>query len=121
MGMKARLAFSAVVGIAVIGTMSANAGREAEHGGSGGGGKGSPASSASTEHRSDDTEGTNDTAGTGTASRNKATLPGDGAHRVGSGVRPATPTAAATGSAPGTPPASRPPRSPTTASVAPVT
>jgi len=57
MGMKARLTLSAVVGVAVIGTMSAHAGRVAHegghHGGHGGGhgvGK-APSHSVSAEPR----------------------------------------------------------------------
>ncbi|WEO96985.1 hypothetical protein A6P39_024790 [Streptomyces sp. FXJ1.172] len=84
MGMKARIALGAVVGIAVIGAVSANAGSDGKHGGSGGSGKGS---SASAGHQPGAAKGSADG---GAAAGKKAALAGDGEYQVGSDVKPGT-------------------------------
>ncbi|AGS70042.1 hypothetical protein [Streptomyces collinus] len=53
MGMKGKIAFRAVVGVVVIGVVSANAGTDGKGGGTGTGGKGSAA-----HHADDDVTGT---------------------------------------------------------------
>ncbi|MFI2204473.1 hypothetical protein ACH47Z_27545 [Streptomyces sp. NPDC020192] len=87
MGMKAKIALSAVVGVVVIGAVSANAGSNGKSGaGSGHSGK---EASASTEHQpggKKDTKGSGD----GKATVKKAAIAGDGDFRVGSDVKPGT-------------------------------
>ncbi|QHA05144.1 hypothetical protein GQF42_19240 [Streptomyces broussonetiae] len=84
MGMKAKIALGAVVGVVVIGAVSANAGSNGKHSGSGDSGKGS---SASAEHKSG---GTKDSGGGKAAPGKKTTLAGDGEYQVGSDVKPGT-------------------------------
>ncbi|MFF5533970.1 hypothetical protein ACFY71_16000 [Streptomyces cinerochromogenes] len=84
MGMKAKVAFGAVVGIVVIGAVSANAGGDDKDGDARGGDKGS---SASAEHKSGSTKGSG---GTKAAEEEKAALGGDGEYQVGSDVKPGT-------------------------------
>ncbi|WP_030341486.1 hypothetical protein [Streptomyces sp. NRRL S-1022] len=83
MGMKAKVAFGAVVGLVVIGAVSANAGNDGKDGVSGTGHKGS---SASAGHESG---GTKDSGGAGAAGK-KAAFGGDGDYRVGTDVQPGT-------------------------------
>ncbi|KOV56863.1 hypothetical protein [Streptomyces sp. MMG1121] len=83
MGMKAKIALGAVVGIAVIGTVSANAGSNGKGGGSSASGKGS---SASAEHQSGGKKGSGD----GKAAARKVAFAGDGEFQVGSDVKPGT-------------------------------
>ncbi|MFF7974135.1 hypothetical protein [Streptomyces sp. NPDC007905] len=83
MGMKGKIALSAVVGVVVIGVVSANADSHSKDGGSGGG-KGSSASPA---HRAD---GKKDSGGAETAEKEKAALDGDGDFQVGPDVKPGT-------------------------------
>ncbi|UFR04057.1 hypothetical protein KBP30_24070 [Streptomyces sp. Go40/10] len=84
MGMKAKVAFGAVVGIVVIGAVSANAGDDGKDGGARGGDKGS---STSAEHKSGGTKGSGSTKA---AEEKKAALGGDGEYQVGSDVKPGT-------------------------------
>ncbi|MEU3523874.1 hypothetical protein AB0E62_08420 [Streptomyces sp. NPDC038707] len=95
MGMKARLAIGAVVGIAVIGTVSATAGSGDKSGGTGDGAK--AGSSTSAGHRPGDGKdaggGSHDSDGTGTAEGEegaKAAFGGDGTYRVGTDIKPGT-------------------------------
>ncbi|MEU4151501.1 hypothetical protein [Streptomyces sp. NPDC026659] len=83
MGMKGKIALSAVVGIVVIGVVSANAGNDGKGGGSG---SGDAASSASAGH----TPGGKKSAGGAGAAKKKAAFDGDGDYRVGSDVKPGT-------------------------------
>ncbi|MFG2354562.1 hypothetical protein [Streptomyces sp. NPDC048521] len=83
MGMKAKVALGAVVGIVVIGAVSANAGSDDKDGGSKGGGKDS---SASAEHKS----GGKDSGDAQAAEKKKAAFAGDGEYQVGSDVKPGT-------------------------------
>ncbi|MFI9806265.1 hypothetical protein ACIHEJ_18235 [Streptomyces sp. NPDC052301] len=82
MGMKAKIALGAVVGIVVIGAVSANAGSNGKDSGSGSG-KGS---SASAEH----TSGKKGSGDARAAGKKKAALAGDGEYQVGSDVKPGT-------------------------------
>ncbi|MFJ4522868.1 hypothetical protein ACIP4Y_18260 [Streptomyces sp. NPDC088810] len=84
MGMKAKLALGAVVGVVVIGTVSANAGNDGKDSGSGTGHKGS---SASAEHTSG---GKKDSGGPTAAEETKAAFGGDGEYQVGTDVKPGT-------------------------------
>ncbi|MFJ5301245.1 hypothetical protein [Streptomyces sp. NPDC088350] len=92
MGMKGRLALSAVVGVVVIGVVSANAGNGnggggrdgGDSGGSTGSGKGS---SAPAEHK---TAGKKDSGTAETAGKKKPAFQGDGDFRVGSDIEPGT-------------------------------
>ncbi|MFI0812877.1 hypothetical protein [Streptomyces echinatus] len=83
MGMKAKVALGAVVGIVVIGAVSANAGSDGKDGGPGGG-KGS---SAAAEQKSGSKK---DSGGAKAAEEKKAAIAGDGEYQVGSDVRPGT-------------------------------
>ncbi|MEW2510739.1 hypothetical protein [Streptomyces sp. NPDC046870] len=87
MGMKAKVALGAVVGIVVIGAVSANAGSDGKDGGSGGGDKGS---SASAEHRSGAGKGSGGAGKSGAKPEKKAAFGGDGEYRVGTDVKPGT-------------------------------
>ncbi|MEV6834898.1 hypothetical protein AB0N17_10330 [Streptomyces sp. NPDC051133] len=82
MGMKAKITLGAVVGIVVIGAVSANAGSDGKNSGSGG----DKGSSASTGHTSA-TKGSGDARAAG---KKKAAIAGDGEYRVGSDVKPGT-------------------------------
>ncbi|MFF9771668.1 hypothetical protein ACF1GT_34710 [Streptomyces sp. NPDC014636] len=84
MGMKTKVALGAVVGLVVIGAVSANAGSDSKDGGSGGSGKGS---STSAERKSG---GTKDSGGGEAAEEKKAAIAGDGEYQVGSDVQPGT-------------------------------
>ncbi|MFF9022325.1 hypothetical protein [Streptomyces eurythermus] len=95
MGMKARLAVGAIVGLAVIGTVSATAGSNGENGGSGGGAK--AGSSASAEHKAGGARkgpaGSNSSDGSGgaeAAEGKKAAFGGDGDYQVGTDIKPGT-------------------------------
>jgi len=81
MGMKGKVALGAVVGIVVIGAVSANAGS----GDSGGSASGDKGSSASAERKSGGTK--KDTAD---AAEKKAAFAGDGDFQVGKDVKPGT-------------------------------
>ncbi|MDQ0812990.1 hypothetical protein QFZ63_004704 [Streptomyces sp. B3I7] len=85
MGMKGRIALSAVVGVVVIGVVSANSGSD-----EGDGGKGT---SASAEHDFGD-KGGDGGARTGdtekAAARSRAAFGGDGSYQVGKDVKPGT-------------------------------
>ncbi|MET9445558.1 hypothetical protein [Streptomyces cinerochromogenes] len=84
MGMKAKVAFGAVVGIVVIGAVSANAGGDDKNDGARGGDKGS---SAPAEHKSGGQKGSG---GAKATEEEKAALGGDGEYQVGSDVKPGT-------------------------------
>ncbi|MEU2059865.1 hypothetical protein [Streptomyces sp. NPDC013455] len=88
MGMKAKVAFGAVVGIVVIGAVSANAGGDGEDGGNGGSGsgKGSSASAGRTSGGKKAPEGDTKAA----EEKKAAALGGDGEYQVGSDVKPGT-------------------------------
>ncbi|MEU7557099.1 hypothetical protein [Streptomyces eurythermus] len=92
MGMKARLAVGAIVGLAVIGTVSATAGSNGENGGSGGGAK--AGSSASAEHKTGgarkDSAGSDGSGGAEAAEEKKAAFGGDGDYQVGTDIKPGT-------------------------------
>ncbi len=122
MGMKAKVALGAVVGIVVIGAVSANAGGDGKGGGDKGGAKGS---SASAEHTSG---GKKDSDGAQAAEEKKAAFGGDGEYQVGSDVQPGDVPhdrqhrrPVLLGARQATPPASWTPCSPTTTSAARVT
>ncbi|WP_333778708.1 hypothetical protein [Streptomyces sp. IBSBF 3136] len=88
MGMKGKIALSAVVGVVVIGVVSANAddgGKDV--GGPGTGGKGSAASAA---HRPGGQKAAKGSAGAKAAPGQKAAFGGDGDFRVGSDISPGT-------------------------------
>ncbi|CAL9442424.1 hypothetical protein SUDANB58_02279 [Streptomyces sp. enrichment culture] len=87
MGMKGRIALGAVVGIAVIGTVSANAGDGGTDGSAGGKG-----TSASGHRHSDDRSGGRSGAekGAGRAAGREAAFEGDGDFRVGTDIEPGT-------------------------------
>ncbi|MEV8545406.1 hypothetical protein [Streptomyces sp. NPDC051572] len=88
MGMKGRLTLSAVVGVVVIGVVSANANTRGGGGGSGSGsGSGAKGSSASAEHR---TATKKDSGPTEAAAKKKAAFAGDGDFRVGTDIKPGT-------------------------------
>lgn len=82
MGMKGKIALGAVVGIVVIGTVSANAG----DGGTGDSGSGDKASSSSGERTGAGEKGQD----TAEAAEKKAAFAGDGDFQVGSDVKPGT-------------------------------
>ncbi|MET9786406.1 hypothetical protein [Streptomyces canus] len=86
MGMKGKIALGAVVGVVVIGVVSANAGDNGDGGTSGGTGKGS---SASAEREAGDKKGTKDT-GKAEDAEKKAAFAGDGDSQVGSDIKPGT-------------------------------
>ncbi|WP_317443762.1 hypothetical protein [Streptomyces collinus] len=84
MGMKSKIALSAVVGVVVIGVVSANAGGGGKDGGgTGTGGKGSAV------HRGGQ-KAAKGPAGVKAAAKKKAAFGGDGDFRVGSDIRPGT-------------------------------
>ncbi|MQY37781.1 hypothetical protein SRB17_57860 [Streptomyces sp. RB17] len=87
MGMKAKVALGAVVGVVVIGAVSANAGSNGKAGGSAGSDK---SSSASAEHTPGGTTGKKGTGAGQAAGKKKAAIAGDGEYRVGSDVKPGT-------------------------------
>ncbi|MGW3152402.1 hypothetical protein ACWDG1_49175 [Streptomyces sp. NPDC001177] len=84
MGMKGKVALGAVVGIVVIGAVSANAGSGGSGGRSDSSGKGS---STSAEHK---TGGKKDSGRSEAASKKKAAFDGDGDFQIGSDVKPGT-------------------------------
>ncbi|WBO65826.1 hypothetical protein [Streptomyces camelliae] len=87
MGMRAKIALGAVVGVVVIGAVSANAGSNGKSSdGSGASGKDS---SASAEHQPGGKKGEKGS-GDGTAAPKKAAIAGDGDFQVGSDVKPGT-------------------------------
>ncbi|WP_406125601.1 hypothetical protein [Streptomyces sp. NBC_00989] len=88
MGMKGKVALGAVVGVVVIGVVSANAGGSGGDSGSGNGSGGNgKGSSASAEHRAAAKKGS----GKGEAvETKKAAFDGDGDFRVGTDVKPGT-------------------------------
>lgn len=101
MGMKGRLTLSAVVGVVVIGVVSANANTSGGGGGSGSGagsgsakgsgsgaGSGAKGSSASAEHRAATKKGSARTQAA--AAKKKAAFDGDGDFRVGADIKPGT-------------------------------
>ncbi|GGM04859.1 hypothetical protein GCM10010129_55520 [Streptomyces fumigatiscleroticus] len=83
MGMKGKLALGAVVGIVVIGAVSANSGSDDGDGGSGSGDK---ASSASAQQQSKGAKDTDAAAG----EKKAAAFEGDGDFQVGTDVKPGT-------------------------------
>lgn len=88
MGMKAKVVLGAVVGIVVIGAVSANAGSDGKDGGSGGGDKGS---SASAEHKSGAAKDSGGAQKSDAKSEEKKTaFGGDGEYQVGTDVKPGT-------------------------------
>ncbi|MEU3411230.1 hypothetical protein ABZ760_08155 [Streptomyces sp. NPDC006658] len=97
MGMKAKLATGAVVGLAVIGAVSATAGSDKD-GGSDGGAKAGSSASAGREPGDGGTDaggskdsGATETAGAaGTAEEKKAAFGGDGEYQVGTDIKPGT-------------------------------
>ncbi|MFD9092952.1 hypothetical protein [Streptomyces collinus] len=87
MGMKGKIALNAVVGLVVIGVVSANAGGDGKDGGrTGTGGKGSAASAA--HHGGENAA--KGPAGAKAAAGTKAAFDGDGDFRVGADIRPGT-------------------------------
>ncbi|MGW0884528.1 hypothetical protein [Streptomyces sp. NPDC002671] len=85
MGMKGKVALGAVVGVVVIGVVSANAGGGGDKdSGSNSSGKGS---SASAGHKPG---GKKDSGGAKAAEKKKAAFDGDGEYQVGSDVKPGT-------------------------------
>ena len=84
MGMKGKIALGAVVGVVVIGTVSANAGNDGKGAGSGSSGKDS---SASATHQPG---GEKDSGGAEAAEKKKAAFDGDGDYQVGSDIKPGT-------------------------------
>lgn len=86
MGMKGKLALSAVVGVVVIGVVSANADNGTGSGGSGGSRSSGNGSSASSAHKAGGKKGSG---ATGTAEK-KAAFRGDGDFQVGTDVKPGT-------------------------------
>ncbi|WP_030739859.1 hypothetical protein [Streptomyces sp. NRRL S-31] len=86
MGMKAKVVVGAVVGIAIIGAVSANAGSDGKDGGSGG----DKGASASAGHKAGGSGGTGQPGGRKAAEEKKAAFGGDGEYQVGSDVRPGT-------------------------------
>ncbi|MEU9475352.1 hypothetical protein [Streptomyces sp. NPDC048191] len=87
MGTKAKVALGAVVGIVVIGAVSANAGSSGKDNGSGGSDKGS---SAAAGHTPGGTKGKKDVGSGRAAGAKKAAIAGDGEYQVGSDVKPGT-------------------------------
>ncbi|MFD5799678.1 hypothetical protein ACFWIO_40395, partial [Streptomyces diastatochromogenes] len=83
MGMKGKIALGAVVGVVVIGTVSANAGNGGKDAGSGSG----KDSSASAAHQPG---GKKDSGGAEAAQKKKAAFDGDGDYQVGSDIKPGT-------------------------------
>ncbi|WP_405519814.1 hypothetical protein [Streptomyces canus] len=86
MGMKGKVALGAVVGVVVIGVVSANAGNNGDGGTSGGTDKGS---SASAEREAGGKKGVKDT-GKAEVAEKKAAFAGDGDFQVGSDIKPGT-------------------------------
>ncbi|MGW1593274.1 hypothetical protein [Streptomyces sp. NPDC002343] len=94
MGMKAKLATGAVVGLAVIGAVSATAGSD-QDGGSGGGAKAGSSASAGREPGDGGTDagGSKDSGAAGAAGaaeEKKAAFGGDGEYQVGTDIKPGT-------------------------------
>ncbi|WP_405992825.1 hypothetical protein [Streptomyces sp. NBC_00986] len=88
MGMKGRLTLGAVVGVVVIGVVSANANTSGGSGNSGSGsGSGAKGSSASAEHR---TATEKNPGPTEAAAKKKTAFDGDGDFRVGTDIKPGT-------------------------------
>ena len=86
MGMKGKVALGAVVGVVVIGVVSANAGDKGDGGTSVGTDKGS---SASAEREAGGKKGVKDT-GKAEVAEKKAAFAGDGDFQVGSDIKPGT-------------------------------
>jgi hypothetical protein len=87
MGMKGKVALGAVMGIVVIGVVSANAGDNGDGGGSGSSGKGS---SASAERGSGGGKDAGKDAGKKEVVKKKAAFDGDGEFQIGTDVKPGT-------------------------------
>ncbi|MGW7252539.1 hypothetical protein [Streptomyces sp. NPDC054834] len=83
MGMKGKVALGAVVGVVVIGVVSANADSDGKAGGSGSGSKGS---SASARHK----PGSKKDSGSSQTAAKKVAFEGDGDFQVGKDVKPGT-------------------------------
>ncbi|MFE1882688.1 hypothetical protein [Streptomyces diastatochromogenes] len=83
MGMKGKIALGAVVGVVVIGTVSANAGNGGKDAGSGS----DKDSSASATHQPG---GKKNSGGAEAAEKKKAAFDGDGDYQVGSDIKPGT-------------------------------
>ncbi|MEW2284732.1 hypothetical protein [Streptomyces sp. NPDC047841] len=90
MGMKAKVALGAVVGIVVIGAVSANAGSDSSNGKDGGSGGGDKGASASAEHKSGAGKGSEGAGKSEAKPEKKAAFGGDGEYRVGTDVKPGT-------------------------------
>jgi hypothetical protein len=94
MGMKGKVALGAVVGVVVIGVVSANAGDNGNGGPTAAGGKNSSASTqsqhSSTGKKKTDRKQTADNAAGRKAAAKKAALAGDGDFQVGSDLKPGT-------------------------------
>ncbi|MFG2120522.1 hypothetical protein [Streptomyces sp. NPDC048710] len=84
MGMKGKIALGAVVGVVVIGVVSANAGSDGKDAGSDSSGKDSSASAA---HQPG---GKKDSGGAKAAEGKKAAFGGNGDYQVGSDIKPGT-------------------------------
>ncbi|MEU9173300.1 hypothetical protein AB0D34_36975 [Streptomyces sp. NPDC048420] len=89
MGMKGKIALGAVVGVVVIGVVSANAGDNGGSGDSDTASSGGKSSSASAERESGGKKGSQD-AGKVEVAEKKAAFSGDGDFQVGSDVKPGT-------------------------------
>ncbi|KUO18950.1 hypothetical protein [Streptomyces dysideae] len=87
MGMKGKIALGAVVGIVVIGAVSANAGDDSKSGGSGSGGNGSSASAERENGGEQKGEQKKDAA---EVTEKKAAFEGDGDFQVGTDIKPGT-------------------------------
>ncbi|WP_427166947.1 hypothetical protein ACQF4J_26810 [Streptomyces sp. C1-1] len=87
MGMKGKVALGAVVGIVVIGVVSANAGSNGDGKSNGSGDKGT---SASADHGSDGNKTAKGKDGGAKATEKKVAFAGDGEFRVGKDVKPGT-------------------------------
>lgn len=86
MGMKGKVALGAVVGVVVIGVVSANAGNHVKDGKDGGSVSGGTGTSASARHE----PGSKKDSGGGETAARKAAFAGDGDFRVGKDVKPGT-------------------------------
>ena len=89
MGMKGKVALGAVVGVVVIGVVSANAGSNGDGGAAGGTDKGSSASAQREAGGKKNTKATKDT-GKAEVAAKKAAFAGDGDFQVGSDIKPGT-------------------------------
>jgi hypothetical protein len=88
MGMKGKVALGAVVGVVVIGAVSANTGGNGDGGGSGSSGKGPSAAAA--QKPGGEKDGDEKDSGKAQAAEKKAAFDGDGDFQVGADLKPGT-------------------------------